>query len=168
MYQFFLSEKGTPQAIKDVEKALADKDIKVGKRDIQRDLADMKKAGFLKSFGNRQNLKYTLSADQLSQMECECMDGQDLIRIAPEIVSTVTKAISQRRKLEIVEFYTEKRMVLEPWAIIAYKSAVHLLCPDPSSLEFTLKSVRLSSIKCAMIRRDTFKKKLEKKLLYLY
>jgi len=157
MHQFFLNENGAPQTIKGVEKFLKDNGIKVGKRDIQRDLADMKNAGFLESSGNRQNLKYELSANQpVSQFEYI-----NLQNLRPEVLSTIITAISQRRELEIA--YTDELLpnrepiILKPLALIACKFKLHLLYHEPNSPRSSSKLIKIAPIKIAQIR-DVLKK----------
>ena len=146
MYQFFLSEKGTLQTVKEVEKALEDKGIKVCKRDIQRDLADMKKAGFLESVGNNQNLKYKLSANQPVPM-FEKINVQSLRKIGGGKLSTIIKALNQRKMLKVDDtalakktnrkydtFITKptgKIKILEPIDLIAHKSTLYISCSEP-------------------------------------
>ncbi|MDR0515745.1 MAG: WYL domain-containing protein [Fibromonadaceae bacterium] len=54
-----------------------------------------------------------------------------------------------------------KKRVLEPWALIVYKSSLYILCQDQNIPKFKLKCFKLSRFMRVKILSETFEKKYD-------
>jgi hypothetical protein len=81
----------------------------------------------------------------------------------PELLPVFIKGLLEQKKLEVeyngIIDYAPKKRVLEPWALVVYKSALYLLCRDPSLPKFTLKNFKLARFQKVRILSETFEKK---------
>jgi len=92
----------------------------------------------------------------------EYVGEQSAKRGKPKFLPTVIKGLLEQRKLE-VEYIGSvdefpKKITLEPWALIVYKSALYILCPD-KSVKSEWKTFKLSRFQSVKILSETFEKK---------
>jgi predicted DNA-binding transcriptional regulator YafY len=80
----------------------------------------------------------------------------------PELLPLFIKGLLEERKLEVeyngIIDETPKKRILEPWALIVYKSALYLLCRDPDLPKFMLKSFKLARFQRVKVLPETFEK----------
>nr|AGS54302.1 helix-turn-helix type 11-like protein [uncultured bacterium contig00111] len=81
----------------------------------------------------------------------------------PEFLPIFIKGLLEQKRLEVeyngIADNAPKKRVLEPWALVVYKSALYLLCHDPSLPKITLKSFKLTRFQRVKILNETFEKK---------
>jgi predicted DNA-binding transcriptional regulator YafY len=80
----------------------------------------------------------------------------------PEFLPVLIKGLLEQRKLEVeyggsVDEFS-KKVILEPWALIVYKSSLYILCPDRLP-KFKWKTFKLSRFLRVKILGETFEKK---------
>ncbi|MDR3000331.1 MAG: WYL domain-containing protein [Fibromonadaceae bacterium] len=81
----------------------------------------------------------------------------------PELLPVFIKGLLEQRKLEaeysgIIDEAPKKR-ILEPWALIVYKSSLYLLCREQDLQKFTLKKFKVSRFSRVKVLSETFEKK---------
>ena len=81
----------------------------------------------------------------------------------PEFLPVIIKGLLEQRKLEAeyggVADESLKKRILEPWALLVYKSSLYLLCCEQNSPKFILKKFKLSRFSRVKILGETFEKK---------
>jgi len=75
------------------------------------------------------------------------------------------RGLLEQRKLEVeyggVVDEAPKKRILEPWALIVYKSSLYLLCHDQNYPKLKLKCFKLSRFTRVKILSETFEKKFD-------